>query len=406
MHTTPSRQRRTLGATSLRLAASALVALVGASLPACGLDAGVDSLFSGESTSASGAGGESSASATSGSGGHGASGSSVGGSSSTTSASGGSSSSGGGTEDCLNGVDDDGNGLADCEDPKCGAFECVDEAPAGWSGYYHVHQSGFPGPAEPKCADGSPADVRHANPAGPAMCEACSCGAPAGVTCSAPTLTCAPGSNNCGFNQADWTAAFQDGMCHKPTNLLGFNFLLSCSITAPSMPSGQGSCAPSTSDFPNKATWGAEVASCDSTALGAGCGAGKVCIAKGAGDPGESVCIRQQGTTTCPAGWTATTLQTFADATDTRGCSACTCGAASPTCNGGGYTFHDLDACAAGGDNPITVSGGCTNVSSLLDSNSWSAQLAPPTVDGNCPADGGAPTGSVQTSGPATYCCK
>ncbi|RLB64980.1 MAG: hypothetical protein DRI90_03215, partial [Deltaproteobacteria bacterium] len=59
-----------------------------------------------------------------------------GGSTTSTSGSGGDAGSGGeggsGPEDCLNGVDDKGDNLVDCEDPKCQeGFVCVPAVPSG-----------------------------------------------------------------------------------------------------------------------------------------------------------------------------------------------------------------------------------------------------------------------------------
>lgn len=38
-------------------------------------------------------------------------------------------------ENCFNGIDDDANGLADCDDPACNALvACVPAVPSGWQG--------------------------------------------------------------------------------------------------------------------------------------------------------------------------------------------------------------------------------------------------------------------------------
>src|SRR5207253_611948 len=36
-------------------------------------------------------------------------------------------------QDCTNGLDDDGDGSTDCEDPDCSDFSCVPAPPAGWA---------------------------------------------------------------------------------------------------------------------------------------------------------------------------------------------------------------------------------------------------------------------------------
>lgn len=403
-------------AARLGFAATALLgaAFVACAVSACGLGPGADALFGAGGGGAGGGeptgGSPSSSSSTSSSTSSGPSSSSSSSGASTSSSSTGSSSSSSGkpgTEDCTNGVDDDGDGLVDCADPDCTVgYECVDALPGGWEGYYHVTQQPYAAGPPPQCPGGAPADVRYAGPAGPAMCNACSCSAVQGVQCSAPALTCWAGSNSCFGGGASWTAALQDGACHKPTNLLGFNQALSCQVTGPSVPSGTGSCAPQGGGFPNKAPWSTEVVGCSAGMAGGGCGTGKACIAKH--DPGESTCIRKNGNASCPAGWTAVALQTYASGTDTRACTACTCGTPAKLCSGAAYTIYDLDQCATMGqsDPPAVISAtACTDASVLLDQGSWSAQLTLPQT-GACPPDGGKATGSVQPSGDAMYCCR
>src|SRR5262249_33512993 len=97
-----------------------------------------------------------------------------------------SSSSSGMTEDCLNGVDDDGNGLTDCADPACAAgYTCTPNPPQGWLGPVALYNG--PPANKPKGPPGHP-DTAHQGNTGiindPAMCSACTCGN--------PTVTCTP----------------------------------------------------------------------------------------------------------------------------------------------------------------------------------------------------------------------
>jgi len=48
----------------------------------------------------------------------------------------------------------------------------------------------------------------------------------------------------------------------------------------------------------------------------------------------------------------------------------------------------------------------CSNVSALLDFNSWSVKADPPMLTGGCAPKGGDPTGQVQPQGATTFCCK
>src|SRR5262249_22135514 len=154
-----------------------------------------------------------------------------------------------------------------------------------------------------------------------------------------------------------------NGMCQKPP-LPGGTFALACELAGGSKVVSAGSCQPSPADFPNKSPWQQRIDACGTAKAGGGCGAGQGCVPQGSGGPTESLCVRQDGMHACPAGWTKS-ITAYGDATDTRACGACACGAPGTTCSDGTYTFYDLDGCQLGGsDNPITVSSAtCTDVS-------------------------------------------
>ena len=307
-------------------------------------------------------------------------------------------------------MDNDGDGLVDCADPQCQvAYTCVDADPPGWNGHFYVHETTFTAPAAAPCAADLTPFTDFEDPAGAAQCDACTCGAPQGASCSPPPIQCSGNSTNCGGNPQDWTSALKDGACDKPTNLAGNAFFLSCKLTGTSAVTAPGQCTPSASDFSNKGSWQQRIDVCGTDKAGGGCGAGKVCVPKASGaSVNESVCVRHDGLMACPAGY-AQSVQGYGSASDSRACSACSCGGPGTTCSAGSYTFYDLDACATAGqsDNPVTIgSTACSNVSTLLDQGSWSVQASLPVPSGSCPASGGAPVGSVQPSQPVTYCCK
>lgn len=401
---------------SLIVAGSSIIS-IGLVISACGAD--TDGVFqsstSGNSggsppltgaSSSSGDGGASSSS--SGQGGNGSSSSGQGGASSSgqggsagqTSSSSSSSSGSGTTEDCLDGLDNDQDGAIDCADDDCTVgFTCTDEAPTGWTSVTLDQGTGAP-PAPTPCIGGTIAESLFTGPAGPPECSACTCGDLAGTTCKAPGLNCYLGSSGCNFGQQDWTNNFQNGNCAKPD--IGFNVLLSCRLSGTTSVDQTGSCPPSTSDFSNKDTWSGWVQACQIQTVGGGCASGTVCVAKPSGT--QSLCIRQDGQQTCPAGWK--TVDAYTDGTDDRTCAACSC-TANPTCTGGTYQVFDSNNCDPNGGNPITVDNNtCRNVSAQLDNNTWSVQKNPPTVGGSCTPQGGEPKGSVQPKGPVTFCCK
>src|SRR5262249_19072457 len=108
-----------------------------------------------------------------------------GGTSTTTSVGGGGTSTGQ-TEDCPDGVDNDGDGDADCADSDCKPdYQCVPSVPNGWEGYYQVSRTDYPTPPG-ACDGGAMPQVYFAGPAGPPQCDACTCGDLQGGSCSAP----------------------------------------------------------------------------------------------------------------------------------------------------------------------------------------------------------------------------
>jgi hypothetical protein len=290
-------------------------------------------------------------------------------------------------------------------------YVCVDDDPAGWSGHYYVTETMLPAPPPPGCPPNLSATTSHEDPAGPAQCTACACGPIQGASCAPPTLTCWAGSTNCGGNGngTDWTPALADGMCHTPSNLLNGQSQLSCKITAPAMVTSQGSCEPSGGMMTNPGSWQTRVDACGTDQSAGSCGAGKVCVPQGSGDPNESLCVLMLGVNSCPAGWTKQ-IVSYSHVTDTRACTDCACGDGA-SCGDSHYTFYDTATCtsaSAGGSINVgsNASMQCTDVSSEISQPMWSAKGTLPQVHGQCPASGGQPTGSVTPSGPFTYCCQ
>jgi hypothetical protein len=333
------------------------------------------------------------------SGGSGGSSSSSGDGGSNSSSSSSSSSGSMGSEDCLNGSDDDGDGNSDCADSDCNVdYECTAAPPTGWS-ITLVERGSGQSPSDDTCDDGMPAETFYTGMAGPAECS-CMCGSLTGAQCK---FLCYPGATMCGAGEEDWTSAFNNvGDCEKPSNLLGNAASLSCRIAGSA--TQPGSCTASVVDFPNKDTWSGWIQACTTKQTGSGCGAGAVCVRK---PDSDSSCIGQPGQHVCPAGWSDRT-DAYESATDTRGCTQCTCTAA-PTCTGGLYRFYDADSCTNQGTDPaVDITGtSCQDVSHLLDQSSWSIRyLVPPIAGGTCMKGGGMPTGSITPTGEITFCCK
>jgi len=360
-----------------------LVASVVASVVGCG-GTGADTLF--------GSGGASAGTATT------ASNSSSGATSSSGTA--GTTSSGtAGTTSSSSTSSGSGGSVAACQ----AGYTCVDADPAGWTGHYYVTETALPAAAAPACPANLTAHTDHTGPAGAAQCTACTCGALQGAACAPPDLTCYAGSTTCAGTATDLTVQLENGACDKPA-LPGVVVLqASCKLTSPATVSAAGTCAPSATDFPNKQSWATRIDACGADTSAGACGAGKVCVPDGSGAAGESLCIRQDGTATCPAGWTKV-IQGYGSSTDTRACGACTCGGGDTTCVDSHYTFYSSASCTT---NPAmgstsVASAQCTDVSADLGG----ARATLPTAKGNCPAGGGAATGAVTPLNPFTYCCQ
>lgn len=307
-------------------------------------------------------------------------------------------------EDCLNGRDDDADGDVDCADSDCvPGHSCLPTAPAGWEGYARIEEGPLDGNDPPSCPDATDPEVFFREPA-PAMCSACSCGAP-DAECSYPEVAAWIGTTTCAGQPAvEITDLLDDGQCYEP--LLATNAPRSVALLGASALLDSGTCAPDGGELGVTAPWLTRVAACEVAApFGGGC-AGGVCAAAGSGDYDGPACIGRSGEEPCPAGWPTQTI-VYADAVDDRQCAACVCGAATPsTCTGGSYTIYDLDGCNDA--NTIVVdSTACVNVSDQWELMTGSALATPPVAaGGSCAASGGAATGEVVGMMPRTFCCQ
>ena len=79
-------------------------------------------------------------------------------------------------EQCLNGIDDDGDQLVDCADPDCkgAGYQCSPNPPAGWSGPFAFYD----GPSAPACPSSfsnefANGGIGFLGP--PAACSKCTC---------------------------------------------------------------------------------------------------------------------------------------------------------------------------------------------------------------------------------------
>ncbi|WP_437524977.1 hypothetical protein WME79_37085 [Sorangium sp. So ce726] len=305
-------------------------------------------------------------------------------------------------EDCLDGIDTDGDGAVDCEDPDCQLdFECVDAPVSGWSGALRVQKVRSPAATAPgPCPGGKPPAVYHAGPSAP-ECAACQCEL-VGAKCNAPQMTCStgtaclPGFAHNEFQETD-TACANAGS--PPGGYKG------CRLTKGSALVESGVCEVGGGGLATKETWADEVRVC--AAAGAGCGAAQVCAPKAPKGFEPAVCMAQEGGALCPAGWTGLDLSVYEGGEDNRKCSPCTCDTSAVHCKAGSYTLYPAHDCPAAGATKLVDSNACTELSGFLVSPdfdfSFQAELG--TAEGiACSVS--EPSGSVEPVGHRRICCR
>jgi hypothetical protein len=316
--------------------------------------------------------------------------------------------SGTSTEDCLDGIDNDGNALVDCADPACQPdFQCapLPPVPPDWTGYVGVDTTSYPASSTDPCADASSPDVLFSGPGGSAQCASCSCGNPSGGSCSYPTMSRWKNQATC-TGYADDLFAPGNGNCYQfPTDCGA-----TCSndqrlqLVSQSTLTATPSCSPSGGATTLPDLWTDEHHLCPRSASGGGgCPSGQACVSTGTSFGGA--CVRRDGSHGCPTEF-PNALTAYAGASDDRGCSACGCNAASVTCTGGSFTISDDTACQGGTNPDISVSGTtCVSARNHLDEYGGSYRAVAGTLTGSCTVQGGQPTGSVTPSAPITLCC-
>jgi hypothetical protein len=315
-------------------------------------------------------------------------------------------------ENCLNGTDDDGDGLIDCQDPACqAAYACVDAPPAGWQGYYYLRQTAYADATPPPaCGDGSaPTRLDEGPINSSAVCAACTCGPTQGAACGPPVINCWLGHDKCnGGGQYDATSELARSGCVASAATGGTT---SCEVVAGPSVTSDGTCVPSTMSITRPDPWTTHDDVCPVVTAGGGCGA-QVCAPRPQ-YPYATLCVRHAGDVDCPTGWATLRHVVYATTADGRDCTPCACTPSPASCIGGSY---QVDGCTAtcnghcpGVSNPAPIApgSGCRDLSAYVGSTVWSSQYtAPSLAAGSCTATGGAPIGSVSRTNAATYCCR
>jgi hypothetical protein len=297
-----------------------------------------------------------------------------------------------GQENCLDGVDDDCNGLIDCADPGCTAqgFVCMPAFPAGW-GYV-----AFDATARPGCPAGlgssSDVDVNPTDLTSPATCG-CTCSASQAPSCTHGNLAESSGVTGCTNGPNNVNA--NDGACNK-SDTRGVQ--ANEQATPPALSGGKCAPAGSTTVPTTGATQG-QVCSGETT-FGGGCAGTNVCAY---GPSPFTACVEHGGATTCPAGFQQ--LHSAGHIQDSRACSACACGDPTASCTGA-WTFWDSTDCTGLSGITLTADGTCRATGSDPNHMYNSNQFVSTPANVACAVTGPpSPTGSVSLQNAQTVCC-
>ena len=317
----------------------------------------------------------------------------------------------GGVENCTNGVDDNCDGLVDCADPQCAAYQCAPALPAMWIGPVQLW-TGDSGATPPSC----PAEERdaldlHAGPTGGDDTCGCTCSA-AGQTCSVigtyySDQACTVAGLCSATTVSSTCTAAPMGTCGGT----GGSFNVGGG-TAPT-PTG-GSCTAHVTATPGPApgwTTSARVCACSGpTDSPGGCGAsGDQCVLGPSAGFGATPCVYQAGDiATCPGAYPNKNLF-YSGESDSRGCGTCACSSAPAggSCSGTVGLWGGLSgACVNGADVTYTLGDACASFNALASIVGYTKGNVTVTA-GTCSVTAQPPpTGSVTGSGPVTVCCK
>jgi len=304
-------------------------------------------------------------------------------------------------EDCFNGIDDDCNGHTDCDDPACnGSTTCV---PAAGSTGFVPGAYVDPSLGCPVRFDAGESMINAMLDPG-AGCTGCSCGA--SVSCSANLYKYASQSacnldltTSAGALAGGISATLAAGATNATTSCFAGTFDGTTEARVSAYVTTSGPCVPSGTAKVTPSTWGASRKFCSAGSVGGGCSPGYVCVPKAA----PNHCVMALGTKACPAGYTKEPDAWYTGFSDSRSCSACTCGPQTPgSCAplSVGFYLGTTTTCTAG-------------IHRALQSNTKNC-----TFGGSCGSAGftGTPTapvcppvstqsGALTPTGAQTLCC-
>lgn len=289
----------------------------------------------------------------------------------------------------------DSGGGGDGGAPDAGACTCVPPAPMGWTAVTLDRDARDPCPS----SYGNGVDLLEGVSAAPATCG-CTCqGVNANPTCPAPNqVTVTIGDAQC--NGSTGTLA-NNASCNTQGGGTGGNTPLYGKATAQIPNPVGGSCkAPTSSTGLGQPTFAHQGRACVATTTFAACQNGDPCVPSVNGPWG--LCVAHDGDVQCPNGYPQKRV-VASSVSDTRGCTACTCGLTA-ACDNPVLAFYGDGQCA-NGVMKMTTNQACTALGvTSFSYSSWA--LVGVVKSAACNANPVNPIGGVTLQNPRTVCCR
>ena len=269
----------------------------------------------------------------------------------------------------------------------------------------------------PTCPDQAPVVAYQAHQGintPPAACGACSCAASSGG-CS-PPLSLSTSSKACNGGSGTttpfdgplaWDGSCTAKDCISPSPACAHPMSVQ-SLTATPLAVTEQGCLPSNAVAPDPGppTWMTEVLACRGPMFfGLDCNdPNKMCVA--AATSGFAMCVAHEKDVSCPANYPVKHV-VYDGFDDQRFCSACACGApVGSGCTASLNVFKD-GACTM----PLLTEALSSSSTTCVDLVPAGVPLGSKTLTalayqpGSCAVSGGEPSGSVEPTGAATFCC-
>ena len=271
---------------------------------------------------------------------------------------------------------------------QCGAgTSCVSSVPLGWEGPVLF--------TDGECPEALPLEVSlsHTELSADSPTCSCDCGEPFGTNCGAAVLRARDPNNCVDEDFVTPVVNFFPGGCSNVTSHGADSWAYDHS-NFPLAAVGGGACNEIEDHDIPPATWANDFRTCALVELPDACEDGGTCQP----DVGLPMCIQREGDHECPPGAFSERTVVFDGIDDSRGCSDCTCGPPTGTCNGT-ITFRNGGCLATDTLVGTMQADECSPISGATHGQ---YTLEP---DADCTAAGGFPQGSAVEADPRTICC-